>query len=99
MHSATKFLGGHGDLLGGVLVGPVDTLKTVRDEGLTAEKGADMILEDFPARKGRFVDVLGLHSESECFDGPVRVSIDHYITPLGRLYPSRIPVPRNFKED
>ncbi len=34
VHSATKYLGGHGDLLGGVMVGPADLLHHVRMEGL-----------------------------------------------------------------
>lgn len=42
VHSATKFLGGHGDLLGGLLVGPAETLKTVRTQGLRFMTGATM---------------------------------------------------------
>ena len=34
LHSATKYLGGHGDLLGGLVVGPADLLESVRMEGL-----------------------------------------------------------------
>lgn len=34
VHSATKYLGGHGDLLGGVVAGPADLLHEVRMEGL-----------------------------------------------------------------
>ncbi|HRN18069.1 MAG: PLP-dependent aspartate aminotransferase family protein [Trueperaceae bacterium] len=34
VHSATKYLGGHGDLLGGVMVGPAELLHEVRMEGL-----------------------------------------------------------------
>lgn len=34
VHSATKYLGGHGDLLGGVVVGPAELLTNVRMEGL-----------------------------------------------------------------
>ena len=42
VHSATKFLGGHGDLLGGILVGPEETLKTVRTQGLRFLTGATL---------------------------------------------------------
>ncbi len=34
LHSATKYLGGHGDLLAGVVAGPADLLHEVRMEGL-----------------------------------------------------------------
>ena len=34
MHSATKYLGGHGDAIGGVLAGPADLLADVRGVGL-----------------------------------------------------------------
>jgi len=40
VHSATKFLGGHGDLIAGVLVGPADILKQVRLHGLRYLTGA-----------------------------------------------------------
>ena len=42
VHSATKFLGGHSDLLGGVLVGPEEVLKTVRTQGLRYLTGATL---------------------------------------------------------
>ncbi len=34
LHSATKYLGGHGDLLGGLVAGPEELLEKVRGEGL-----------------------------------------------------------------
>jgi methionine-gamma-lyase len=40
IHSATKFLGGHGDLLGGALVGPGDVVNQVRGIGLRWLTGA-----------------------------------------------------------
>ena len=67
VHSATKFLGGHGDLLGGVLAGPAETLKTVRTQGLRFLTGAT------PAPLNAFLILRGLktlrlrmrqHSES-----------------------------------
>lgn len=42
VHSATKFLGGHGDLLGGLLVGSAEMLKIVRTQGLRFMTGATM---------------------------------------------------------
>ncbi|MFA7460578.1 MAG: PLP-dependent aspartate aminotransferase family protein [Trueperaceae bacterium] len=41
LHSATKYLGGHGDLLGGLVVGPAELMLNVRKEGL-ARIGAVM---------------------------------------------------------
>ena len=42
VHSATKFLGGHGDLVGGVLVGPATVVDRVRANGLRFLTGATM---------------------------------------------------------
>jgi methionine-gamma-lyase len=42
VHSATKYLGGHGDLLGGVVVGAADTLGNVRATGLRWITGATL---------------------------------------------------------
>jgi methionine-gamma-lyase len=40
IHSATKYLGGHGDVLAGVLCGPKDVIKEVRLHGLRYLTGA-----------------------------------------------------------
>lgn len=40
VHSATKFLGGHGDLLGGVVVGRAETINQIRGVGLRWLTGA-----------------------------------------------------------
>lgn len=40
VHSATKFIGGHGDLIAGLLVGPADIVKQVRLAGLRYLTGA-----------------------------------------------------------
>lgn len=42
VHSATKFLGGHGDLLGGVVVGPAADIAQIRGHGLRYLTGATM---------------------------------------------------------
>jgi methionine-gamma-lyase len=42
IHSATKFLGGHGDLLGGVVVGPAETIGRIRGVGLRWLTGATL---------------------------------------------------------
>ncbi|MEX0807875.1 MAG: methionine gamma-lyase [Dongiaceae bacterium] len=42
LHSATKYLGGHGDLLGGVCVGSAELMKSVRLLGLRSLTGATL---------------------------------------------------------
>jgi methionine-gamma-lyase len=42
VHSATKYLGGHGDLLGGIVVGTADMIKQVRTTGLRWMTGATL---------------------------------------------------------
>ncbi|QEX22126.1 methionine gamma-lyase [Hypericibacter adhaerens] len=42
VHSATKYLGGHGDLLGGLVVGPAETIKQIRTVGLRWLTGATL---------------------------------------------------------
>lgn len=42
LHSATKFLGGHGDLLGGIVVGDAELVNTVRTRGIRFMTGATM---------------------------------------------------------
>lgn len=42
LHSATKYLGGHGDLLAGVVLGPEDILDRIRLQGLRYYTGATL---------------------------------------------------------
>lgn len=42
VHSATKYLGGHGDLLGGIVVGSAELIKNVRTTGLRWLTGATL---------------------------------------------------------
>lgn len=42
VHSATKYLGGHGDLLGGVVIGSKETLTRIRGVGLRFMTGATL---------------------------------------------------------
>jgi methionine-gamma-lyase len=42
VHSATKYLGGHGDLLAGVVAGPADIIKEIRLKGLRYLTGATL---------------------------------------------------------
>ncbi|MER2473939.1 trans-sulfuration enzyme family protein [Photorhabdus laumondii] len=42
IHSLTKYIGGHGDVLGGVVLGREETMKTVRMHGLRCLTGATL---------------------------------------------------------
>ncbi|WP_449256990.1 trans-sulfuration enzyme family protein [Bosea sp. (in: a-proteobacteria)] len=42
VHSGTKYLGGHGDLLAGIVVGPTELLKQIRNTGLRWMTGATL---------------------------------------------------------
>ena len=46
VHSATKYLGGHGDLIAGAVVGPKETLDQVRVYGIKDMTGAVMSSQD-----------------------------------------------------
>ena len=46
VHSATKYLGGHGDLLAGAIVGPAEILQQVRFHGLKDMTGAVLSAQD-----------------------------------------------------
>jgi methionine-gamma-lyase len=42
LHSATKYLGGHGDLLGGIVVGRAELINRIRGHGLRVMTGATL---------------------------------------------------------
>ena len=46
VHSATKYLGGHGDLLAGAIVGPKEIMTAVRFHGVTDMTGAVLSSQD-----------------------------------------------------
>ncbi len=46
VHSATKYLGGHGDLLAGAIIGPRDVMNEVRNFGLKDMTGAVLSSQD-----------------------------------------------------
>lgn len=64
VHSATKYLGGHGDALGGVLAGPADLLGEIRMEGLRHLGGALGPLEAFLFLRG--LKTLPIRMERHC---------------------------------
>lgn len=65
VHSATKYLGGHGDLLAGAIVGPADVLQQVRFHGLKDMTGAVLSSQDaFLVLRG--LKTLALRMERHC---------------------------------
>ena len=64
VHSATKYLGGHGDALGGVLAGPAELMAEIRMEGLRHLGGALGPLEAFLFIRG--LKTLPLRVERHC---------------------------------
>jgi methionine-gamma-lyase len=65
LHSATKYLGGHGDLLAGAIVGPKETLDQVRYYGLKDMTGAVLSAQDaFLVLRG--LKTLALRMDRHC---------------------------------
>ena len=71
LHSATKYLGGHGDALGGVLAGPAALMAEVRAEGLRHVGGALGPFESYLFLRG--MKTLALRMEAHC-DGAERIT-------------------------
>jgi methionine-gamma-lyase len=72
IHSATKYLGGHGDLLAGAVVGPKEVLDQVRFQGVKDMTGAVMSSQDaFLVLRG--LKTLALRMERHC-DSAARVA-------------------------
>lgn len=64
LHSATKYLGGHGDAIGGVLAGPADLLGEIRSEGLRHLGGSLGPAEAYLLLRG--TKTLALRMEAHC---------------------------------
>jgi methionine-gamma-lyase len=65
LHSATKYLGGHGDLLAGAIIGPKETLDQVRFHGLKDMTGAVLSSQDaFLVLRG--LKTLALRMDRHC---------------------------------
>jgi methionine-gamma-lyase len=70
VHSATKYLGGHGDLIAGAIVGPAESLLQVRFHGLKDMTGAVMSSQDaFLILRGIKTLSLRMHRHSENAQG------------------------------
>lgn len=64
LHSATKYLGGHGDCLAGVLAGPREVMEAVRAEGLRHIGGTLGAFEAYLTLRG--LKTLPLRMEAHC---------------------------------
>lgn len=65
VHSATKYLGGHGDLVAGIVVGPAELMMRIRLEGLKDMTGAVMApLTAFQVMRG--LKTLELRMDRHC---------------------------------
>ncbi len=86
LHSATKYLGGHGDLLAGVIVGDKETLDKVRFYGLKDMTGAVLSSQDaFLVLRG--LKTLSLRMDRHCANaravaeflaGHGKIAVVHY---------------------
>jgi len=71
IHSATKYLGGHGDAIGGLVAGRVELLEQIRSEGLRHLGGSLGPAESYLFLRG--LKTLALRMEAHC-DGAERVA-------------------------
>lgn len=71
LHSATKYLGGHGDCLAGVLAGPKELMEHIRTEGLRHIGAALGAFEAYLMLRG--LKTLPLRMEAHC-EGAARVA-------------------------
>lgn len=70
VHSATKYLGGHGDLIAGAIVGPRESLDQVRFYGIKDMTGAVLSSQDaFLVLRGIKTLSLRMHRHSENAQG------------------------------
>lgn len=75
LHSATKYLGGHGDALGGILAGPKDLMDAIRMEGLRHVGGSLGAFEAYLFLRG--LKTLPLRMQAHC-EGALQVA--HFLS-------------------
>jgi methionine-gamma-lyase len=86
VHSATKYLGGHGDLIAGAVVGPKESMDQVRFYGIKDMTGAVLSAQDaFLVLRGIKTLSLRMHRHSEnaqsiarFLAGHTKVAVCHY---------------------
>ena len=78
VHSATKYLGGHGDLIAGAIVGPKESLDEVRFYGLKDMTGAVLSSQDaFLILRGLKTLALRMHRHCQNAQGIAEFLADH----------------------
>lgn len=78
VHSATKYLGGHGDLIAGAIVGPKESLDQVRFYGLKDMTGAVLSSQDaFLILRGLKTLSLRMHRHTENAQGIAELLAAH----------------------
>lgn len=78
VHSATKYLGGHGDLIAGAIVGPQDALNQVRFYGIKDMTGAVLSSQDaFLILRGLKTLALRMQRHSENAQGMADLLMRH----------------------
>ena len=79
VHSATKYLGGHGDLIAGAIVGPQESLTQVRFYGIKDMTGAVLSSQDaFLVLRGLKTLALRMHRHSENAQGMAELLSRHH---------------------
>ena len=78
LHSATKYLGGHGDLLGGIVVGRAELVDRIRGHGLRVLTGATLSpLNAFLILRGLKTLELRIERHSEAAQQVAELLADH----------------------
>ncbi|MBV8567491.1 MAG: methionine gamma-lyase [Methylobacteriaceae bacterium] len=78
LHSATKYLGGHGDLLGGIVVGRAELVDRIRGHGLRVLTGAPLSpLNAFLILRGLKTLELRIERHSEAAQQVAELLADH----------------------
>lgn len=78
VHSATKYLGGHGDLIAGAIIGPAESLQQVRFHGIKDMTGAVLSSQDaFLVLRGLKTLALRMRRHSENAQGIAELLAGH----------------------
>lgn len=84
VHSATKYIGGHGDVIAGIAVGPKPVLDTIR---MTTQKDMGGILSPFDAYLLiRGLKTLGVRMERHCENGMRVAEYLHHHPKVAAVY-------------
>jgi cystathionine beta-lyase/cystathionine gamma-synthase len=90
VHSATKYLGGHGDLLAGAVVGPRDLIGQIRFFGVKEMTGACIsALDAYLVLRG--LKTLELRMERHCASAQALAEVLERHPAVGRIYYPGLP--------